>query len=100
MTITTVETHLNWLGHEVVDAVTGFVGVVTSMSFDLSGCVQAFVKPKIDKDGKMPDGHWFDIARLDLKDASAAAVMRVPRNAQFSLSAAETSGPEQLAPKN
>jgi hypothetical protein len=34
---------LKLLGTKVRDVVTGFVGIVTSVSFDLYGCVQAVV---------------------------------------------------------
>lgn len=55
---------LGWLGLRVEDRVTGFSGVVASVSFDLYGCVQAFVNPGKDKDGKLSDGYWFDVSRL------------------------------------
>lgn len=56
--------YLDMLGMRVEDRVTGFKGVITSMSFDLYGCIQAIVNPGVDKDGKPGDSHWFDIARL------------------------------------
>ena len=52
------------LGHKVKDKVTGFVGVVTSVSFDLYGCVQCIVQPGAGKEGKMEDSRWFDFKRL------------------------------------
>jgi hypothetical protein len=62
--MTNIEKHLAMLGLRVVDQVTGIRGVVTSVSFDLYGCVQAILHPGLDQDGKMRDGMWFDIARL------------------------------------
>ncbi|HMJ06901.1 MAG TPA: hypothetical protein VK474_11645 [Chthoniobacterales bacterium] len=59
-----IKTHLNLLGLKVEDRVTGFTGVVTSIGFDLYGCVQAIVLPGADKDGKPCDSHWFDVNRL------------------------------------
>lgn len=59
--------HINLLGLKAKDAVTGFSGVVTSISFDLYGCVQAIVTPPVDKDGNAKDGRWFDIIRLHVK---------------------------------
>ena len=56
--------YLDMLGMRVEDRVTGFKGVITSMSFDLYGCIQAVVNPGVDKDGKPGDSHWFDVARL------------------------------------
>lgn len=57
---------LNYLGLIVEDKVTGIKGVVTSISFDLYGCVQALVDPGIDKNGKTQDRHWMDLVRLDV----------------------------------
>lgn len=60
--------HLNMLGLKVKDRVTGTEGVVTSVSFDLYGCVQTVVNPGLDKDGKAKDSMWFDISRLQVLD--------------------------------
>lgn len=71
--------HLALLGHRVRDAVTGFEGVVESISFDLYGCVQAIVRPEQDKKkpgGEMQSSHWFDTKRLTVK--SKTPVMAVP----------------------
>jgi hypothetical protein len=68
--------HLELLGYPVKDRVTGYTGVVTSISFDLYGCVQAIVNPGLDKDGKMQDSHWFDTKRLVKQ--SSMPVMDVP----------------------
>ena len=58
--------HIEILGLEVKDKVTGFKGVATSISFDLYGCIQVVVNPGMDKDGKLGDQHWFDKNRLVL----------------------------------
>ena len=71
-----VQKHLSILGMRVTDRVTGLGGVVTSVGFDLYGCVQAIVHPGIDKDGKLRDSLWFDIARLEV--VSGAPVMPQP----------------------
>ena len=47
------------LGFRAEDRVTGFKGVVTSVSFDLYGCIQVALNPGMNKDGKLEDGHWF-----------------------------------------
>lgn len=65
-TTTNVEKHLDLLGMRVQDKVTGFSGVVSSISFDLYGCIQAIVNPGIDNDGKMQEQHWFDVSRVKL----------------------------------
>lgn len=57
--------YINLLGRVVKDRVTHFEGTVTNLTFDLYGCVQAAVLPKIDKDGKFTDGRWLDVHRLE-----------------------------------
>lgn len=60
-----IEKHLDLLGHKVEDRVTGLKGVVTTVTFDLYGCIQALVHSGIDKaTGKPREQHWFDVARL------------------------------------
>jgi hypothetical protein len=54
------------LGHEAKDKVTGFTGMVSSIAFDAYGCIQAVLTPKVGKDAKYPDGHWFDVNRLEV----------------------------------
>lgn len=71
-----VKKHINLLGMKVEDKVTNFKGVVSSISFDLYGCVQALVNPGADKDGKLRDQCWFDISRLTI--TSDGPVMNRP----------------------
>jgi len=47
-------------GDEVVSNISGFKGIVTSSSCHLNGCNRYWVSPTIDKDGKLPEGYWFD----------------------------------------
>ncbi len=56
--------HLGMLGLKVEDRVTGFKGVVSSVGFDLYGCINAVINPGVDGEGKPRDSHWFDINRL------------------------------------
>lgn len=63
-----LQKHLDLLGHRVTDRVTGFEGVVASVTFDLYGCIQAVVNPGLDKDGKLGEQQWFDVNRLDVLD--------------------------------
>ena len=72
-----MNSYMNMLGHEAEDCVTGFKGVVESVSFDLYGCVQTALRPKATEDGKLDDGRWFDAKRL--KITSAEPVM-TPQN--------------------
>jgi len=67
---------LKLLGFKVKDMVTGFKGVVSSIGYDLYGCVQAVVTPEADKTGKMEDSRWFDTKRLEI--TSKKPVMPVP----------------------
>jgi hypothetical protein len=65
------------LGLKVKDRITGNVGVVTSISYDLYGCIQALVTPgQMGKEGEYPKQHWFDTSRLAV--LSAEPVMNVP----------------------
>ena len=62
-----IKKHLDLLGHKVKDKVSDFEGVVISISFDLYGCIQADVRPiNLDKEGKLIQGSWFDVARLEV----------------------------------
>ena len=72
-----VHKHLCLLGLKVKDKVSGFEGVVQSISFDLFGCIQADVRAAcVDKDGKLKDGYWFDVTRLHV--LSRKPVMDIP----------------------
>lgn len=68
--------HINLLGKKVRDRVTGLEGIVTSISFDLYGCIQAVVHPGLDAAGKITEQLWFDVSRLEVK--SEAGVMPPP----------------------
>ena len=72
-----VDKHLKLLGLKVKDKASDFKGVVTSICFDLYGCIQADVRPEaLDKDGNMQNGIWLDINRL--KVTSKKSVMERP----------------------
>lgn len=69
--------HLKMLGLKVKDRVTGFAGVVTSVGFDLYGCIQCVVTPGMNtKEEKLRDSLWFDINRLEVM--SPKPVMQCP----------------------
>jgi len=61
--------HLKVLGMLGRDKVTGVVGVVTSISFDLFGCIQVVLQPQVGENGKCEDGRWFDIGRVGITNA-------------------------------
>lgn len=56
--------HLDMLGRQAEDRVTGFKGVVSSIYFDLYGCIQAVVTPRAKDDGGETKMQCFDVARL------------------------------------
>ncbi len=89
---TNVKNHLSMLGLKVQDKVTGVEGVVSSIGFDLYGCVQAIVNMGVDKDGKLKESQWFDIARLEI--LSKNPVMQVP-NYDFGEVAEGRKGPAE-----
>lgn len=68
--------NLELLGMRVEDRVTGFKGVVASVTFDLYGCIQAIVNPGMTAEGKLGESQWFDISRLQVVDPTP--VMRRP----------------------
>jgi hypothetical protein len=75
-TTTNTQKHLGILGLRVVDSVTGYTGIATTVAFDLYGCIQVFINPGLDKDGKLKEGNWFDIARFEV--VNNTPVMRQP----------------------
>ena len=57
---------LDLLGYRAKDKITGLEGVVTTISFDLYGCVQVVLHQGLDKDKRILEQHWFDIGRLEM----------------------------------
>lgn len=70
------QAHIDIMGKRAKDKVSGFEGIISSVSFDLYGCIQVAISPPVDKDGKLHPGHWLDIHRLEITDH--AQVMPVP----------------------
>jgi hypothetical protein len=69
--------YLNLLGLKVEDKVTKFKGIVTSISFDLFGCIQGLVDSGIDNKGNFGENRvWLDINRL--KILNKTPVMEIP----------------------
>lgn len=65
-----INKHLELLGLPVSDKVTRVEGVVTSVCFDLYGCIQAVVTPCLDSSGKRGESGWYDINRLTVLDST------------------------------
>ena len=68
---------LKLLGFKAQDKVTGFKGVITSVSFDLFGCIQAALSAP-EKDGKIGESYWLDTNRM--KILSKTPVMKCRHN--------------------
>ena len=66
-----MQEYMKLLGFLVKDKVTSKEGVVTSISFDLYGCIQAIVQPLDGSESK-----WFDLKRL--VQVGEAPVMELP----------------------
>lgn len=76
-----VERTFNYLGKTVIDKVTKYSGIVTSVSFDLYGCIQCLVHPGLDSNNKLQDQNWFDINRLEI--SVSTPVMPLPKFTLF-----------------
>lgn len=71
-----IKKHLNKLGLKVEDRITGFIGVVSSISFDLYGCVQGLVTPHVNEEVKTNGSRWLDLNRLRI--INEKSVMELP----------------------
>jgi hypothetical protein len=71
------------LGDKVKDRVTGFTGIVTSISHYLNGCIRCGVQPEVlEKDGKYPEALNIDIEQLEvLKPAYVVLEAATPSGA-------------------
>lgn len=59
------------LGGRVKDRVSGFAGIATARTTFLNGCVRVCVDAeKVNKDGSVPSGLWFDEQQLELVQAA------------------------------
>jgi len=63
------------IGRTVEEKVSGFRGVVTGIVYYISGCTQALVAPKMDKDGKVPDSNWWDVQRVVVDESVPKIVL-------------------------
>lgn len=72
-----MQEYINMLGTKAKDMVTGFNGTITSVCFDLYGCIQFALTPELSKEGRLDDGRWFDTNRLEY-DTTQDRIMSVP----------------------
>lgn len=53
-------------GKQGRDRVTGFTGTIAGLCIYAYGCMQYLITPKVDKEGKLVDGNWFDVSRIEV----------------------------------
>jgi hypothetical protein len=72
-----VDNSIGYLGKKVKDKIGGTKGIVTSVCFDLYGCIQVVVdEQKRDKEGTSIRTGWIDINRLEVLNHKP--IMRAP----------------------
>jgi hypothetical protein len=74
--MTNVNESLKLLGCAAQDKVTRAEGIITTVSFDLFGCIQILITPRVNKENKREDSGWYDIQRL--KITNKTPVMEQP----------------------
>lgn len=58
---------IDMLGREGKDKITGVKGIISSISFDLYGCIQVVLTPsKVKENSEIVFAGWFDINRIEL----------------------------------
>lgn len=62
----TYEKHINLLGYRAKDKITGYWGVIESVYFDLYGCIQVSLRPRMNEKGEVSNGYWFDVTRVEI----------------------------------
>lgn len=66
--------HFEFLGLKAKDKISGYEGVISSINFDLYGCIQVVISPSKKDDGTLPNGHYFDISRVEILDETPVMV--------------------------
>lgn len=87
--------YFDFLGYECQDTITEAKGIADSICFDLYGCVQVSLRPKVDKKGDHPQGHWYDAKRI--KVVGKKPVLVAPN---FSVPAGSEIGAASKASRN
>jgi hypothetical protein len=59
-----MENYKDNFGKLAIDKVTGFRGTIGGICFYAYGCAQYLITPRVDKDGKLVEGSWFDTSRI------------------------------------
>ena len=60
-----IKKHFSMLGYNAMDKVTKVEGIITSISFDLFGCIQVVLTPPHDS---QVTPRWYDIRRIKILD--------------------------------
>ena len=61
--------YLHWLGGQGQDHLTGMVGWITGITYNLTGCVQIYLDPgALREDGTPTPGLWVDVDRVELAE--------------------------------
>jgi len=58
-----IKKYMNLLGLEAQDKVTKMKGIISSLSFDLYGCIQVTLTP-LAKNNDKGDSYWYDVNRI------------------------------------
>ena len=88
------------LGMPGEDRITGRKGVITSICFDLYGCVQVALTPKAKEDGTLIEGVWVDIHRVEIGNDDTRVMSAPDFEANGSLPKTYDRGPaEKPAPR-
>lgn len=75
------------LGDKVKDKISGFTGIAVSRIEYINGCIQYGVKPRVKKNGEMPDIQYIDEKQLSI----ISKKVRIKKE--------RTGGPQSDAPK-
>ena len=88
---------IDLLGYRAKDRITGFSGVVSSVCFDLYGCIQVCLTQGVDDKGQIPErgNQWFDTNRLDI-DKAQGRVMNFKVSERYDV--ANNAGPCESRP--
>jgi len=83
------------LGYEAKDMITGFKGIVTSVTQWMTGCDRLLIQPQdLDKDGKPVDASWFDENQVIILSKKKKIVLNNEKEAK------KTEKPKTGGPQN
>jgi len=64
-------------GDKVKEKITGFTGIITGVSFYITGCNQYLLTPPVKDDGSSGEAQWYDEGRLEIVKSDAVQVEEV-----------------------